>query len=154
MLQKHTVRIGLLTAVVCYFKLHKGLVYQNSVKKIFPKLSSLLKFVLLVQINTLKNMFRIVRGQCLRFITQILRHQVAVSNEKATICIFSGLNIKAAHVRTYSSEKNEHQIYQGPLASQIRLVKLFSLGSSIAGLALQPILYNQVQTAPGFAVVS
>lgn len=99
-------------------------------------------------------MLRTLFGQTLRFGSQIQRCQVSVLKENTTLCVFPGLNTQTTHSRNYSSNGNEYQVYKGPLASQMRLVKIFSLGSSIAGLAFQPIIFNHLQTAPGFAAVS
>jgi hypothetical protein len=35
-----------------------------------------------------------------------------------------------------------HQIYNGMLTKQVRAVKTFSLGTSLIGLGMQPVLYE------------
>lgn len=52
-----------------------------------------------------------------------------------------------------SKSKDDILIYEGPLVSKIRLAKLFSLSSSMIGLALQPMLYQKtVEAGTGLAV--
>lgn len=52
-----------------------------------------------------------------------------------------------------SKSKDDVLIYEGPLVSKIRLAKLFSLSSSMIGLALQPMLYQKtVEAGTGLAV--
>jgi transmembrane protein 70 len=45
---------------------------------------------------------------------------------------------------TADSSRRDIQVYYGNLTPQIRAVKIFSLLSSVAGLASQPILVNQM----------
>lgn len=50
-------------------------------------------------------------------------------------------------VKTDAAPDVSREIYRGPLSGQIRLVKIFSLSSSAAGVALQPYLYHHASSA-------
>ncbi|KAI5700912.1 hypothetical protein M8J75_004138 [Diaphorina citri] len=64
--------------------------------------------------------------------------------------------VKSSHSqasRVDKENKNDILIYEGPLASRIRLAKLFSLSSSMIGISLQPILYQKtLEAGTGLAV--
>lgn len=57
-------------------------------------------------------------------------------------------NVIARHYAIkLKEEENKHpRIYYGPLTPQIRSVKVFSLGSSMAGLLAQPIILREAAT--------
>lgn len=60
---------------------------------------------------------------------------------------FQGRQALQNCIRCVSSDErksNEIEIYNGPLSQRIRTVKLFSLTSSLFGLACQPILLEKV----------
>jgi len=53
------------------------------------------------------------------------------------------------------STKQEEQIYNGILSTQIKLVKIFSLSTSLIGMACQPVLYTYSSQANlGVAIAS
>uniref|UniRef100_A0A1L8DZP6 Putative transmembrane protein 70 log mitochondrial n=1 Tax=Nyssomyia neivai TaxID=330878 RepID=A0A1L8DZP6_9DIPT len=66
-------------------------------------------------------------------------------------------NLPKNSVRCYSTEKtgkNEDlTVYEGPLSSRIKIVKLFSLSTSVAGLAAQPIVIEQASKLGGTFLV-
>lgn len=49
-------------------------------------------------------------------------------------------------------DDGEHEIYQGILSTQIKLVKTFSLTTSLIGLASQPLIYYKIQTSANVAL--
>lgn len=59
-------------------------------------------------------------------------------------------------VRHFSKKPDDYpnQVYYGVLTPQIRLIKVFSFGTSLTGLVMQPILYNQLQTMSTLPLVS
>ena len=42
----------------------------------------------------------------------------------------------------FSAPESPHQIYKGQLTAQVRRIKTFTLGTSMMGLSLQPVLYE------------
>ncbi|XP_053607215.1 transmembrane protein 70 homolog, mitochondrial [Plodia interpunctella] len=73
-----------------------------------------------------------------------LSYQQNVHNQKiASKTLTIVHNIFGRNYCSKQTEDNLENIYYGPLTPQIRAVKLFSLGSSIAGLIAQPIIIRE-----------
>jgi len=49
--------------------------------------------------------------------------------------------------------ESPHQIYKGQLTPQVRRIKTFTLGTSIMGLSLQPILYEKMSSSSSISLV-
>lgn len=79
-------------------------------------------------------------------------HQI----DKQVFHICRQFSLNSTNFLNYKTPKGEIDdilIYEGPLASRIRLAKLFSLSSSMIGLSLQPILYQKtIAAGTGLAV--
>ncbi|CAH1989042.1 unnamed protein product [Acanthoscelides obtectus] len=54
---------------------------------------------------------------------------------------------------TGTTTKNETQVYYGLLTPQIKAVKIFSLSSSIVGIAAQPFLYTAISATGNVPVI-
>ncbi|VEN39943.1 unnamed protein product [Callosobruchus maculatus] len=52
-----------------------------------------------------------------------------------------------------TSTKNEMQVYYGLLTPQIKAVKIFSLSSSVVGVAAQPFLYTAIATTGNIPII-
>lgn len=83
------------------------------------------------------------------FSCQQLKHQTTVP-----VCVQSVFTKQTERCCSSKSTENPNQVYYGTLTPQIRLVKIFSLSSSVAGLIFQPMLYKQLETMPALPVVS
>ncbi|XP_055690831.1 transmembrane protein 70 homolog, mitochondrial [Lutzomyia longipalpis] len=66
-------------------------------------------------------------------------------------------NLTTGFVRCLTTKKTEENggfsVYEGPLSSRIKAVKIFSLSTSIAGLAAQPIVIEQASKIGGTFMV-
>nr|CAI5828828.1 unnamed protein product [Callosobruchus analis] len=52
-----------------------------------------------------------------------------------------------------TSTKNEMEVYYGLLTPQIKAVKIFSLSSSVVGVAAQPFLYTAIATTGNVPII-
>jgi len=52
------------------------------------------------------------------------------------------------------SEKNHNVIYTGTLARHVRIVKVFSLSTSVIGISLQPFIYQKLSALPVILAVA
>lgn len=53
-----------------------------------------------------------------------------------------------------SGQEKKVEVYKGILSTQIKLVKVFSLATSVTGVFMQPILYKQSSIIGGVPMVS
>lgn len=54
-----------------------------------------------------------------------------------------------SHAQKSNEDKETVQVYKGILSTQIKLVKVFSLATSVTGIFMQPILYKQTSVVGG-----
>ncbi|XP_047529204.1 transmembrane protein 70 homolog, mitochondrial [Vanessa atalanta] len=68
------------------------------------------------------------------------------SSIKSAIISVHGLNSSRNFASKVNQENELERIYYGPLTPQIKAVKIFSVSSSAAGLAAQPIIIREATT--------
>lgn len=83
----------------------------------------------------------------------LFSHGKCLINKAFVHDVFSNAKINLSHrnlVRHFASKQKEEEklerIYYGPLTPQIRAVKIFSVSSSAAGLAAQPIIIREASS--------
>lgn len=69
-------------------------------------------------------------------------------------CFASTTDTNLTKKNSEAGQDGKVQVYKGILSTQIKLVKVFSLATSITGIFMQPILYKQSNIIGGLPVVS
>jgi len=62
------------------------------------------------------------------------------------------LNSSANEQDEFPAPESPHQIYKGMLTFQVRRIKTFTLGTSLMGLSLQPLLYEKMSSSSSISL--